>query len=99
MDLAELTERVKGALAASGFDNSVKFDFGDDGLLYIDGASKTATNTDADADATISVGFDDFKKMAKGELDPTQAFMLGKLKVAGDMGVALKLQSLFANLA
>jgi predicted lipid carrier protein YhbT len=50
------------------------------------------------ADATVSVGFDDFQKLAQGALDPTMAFMQGKLKVAGDMGVAMKLQSLFSKL-
>ena len=45
-----------------------------------------------------NVGFDDFLKLAQGALDPTMAFMQGKLKVAGDMGVAMKLQSLFSKL-
>ncbi|MBP9233122.1 MAG: SCP2 sterol-binding domain-containing protein, partial [Hyphomonadaceae bacterium] len=48
--------------------------------------------------ATVTVGFDDFLKLAQGALDPTMAFMQGKLKVAGDMGVAMKLQSLFSKL-
>ena len=30
-----------------------------------------------------------------GELNPTTAFMTGRIKVGGDMGVALKLQSVF----
>ena len=34
---------------------------------------------------------DDFKQMAKGELDTTAAFMMGKIKVSGDMTVAMKL--------
>ncbi len=32
-----------------------------------------------------------FEKMVKGELDGTSAFMQGKLRVAGDMGLAMKL--------
>ncbi len=100
MDLASITERVQTALQGdTGFDKSVKFDFGDVGKLFIDGNSKTASNEDADADATIAVGFDDFLQLAQGQLDPTMAFMSGKLKVSGDMGVAMKLQSLFSKLA
>jgi putative sterol carrier protein len=98
MDLAELTSKVAGAVGGSGFDKKVKFDFGSVGKLFIDGGAGTATNEDGDADATISVGFDDFLKLAQGQLDPTMAFMTGKLKVAGDMGVAMKLQSLFSSL-
>ena len=36
---------------------------------------------------------EDFMSMVNGELDGTTAFMMGKLKVAGDMGIAMKLQS------
>lgn len=99
MDLAALTEKVQGALGAgSGFDKKVKFDFGSVGKLFIDGAAGKVNNEDGAADATVSVDFDDFVKLAQGQLDPMMAFMSGKLKVAGDMGVAMKLQTLFANL-
>ena len=99
MDLAALTSKVQEALGAgTGFDKKVKFDFGDIGKLFIDGAAGKASNEDGAADATISVAFDDFLKLAQGALDPTMAFMQGKLKVAGDMGVAMKLQSLFSKL-
>lgn len=99
MDLAALTEKVQSALGAgSGFDKRVKFDFGAVGKLLIDGAAGKVTNEDGDADATVTVDFDDFLKLAQGALDPMQAYMTGKLKVGGDMGVAMKLQSLFSKL-
>jgi len=99
MDLASLTSKVQEVLApGSGFDKKVKFDFGSVGKLLIDGAAGKASNEDGAADATISVAFDDFMKLAQGQLDPTMAFMQGKLKVAGDMGVAMKLQTLFSKL-
>ncbi|MDZ4762488.1 MAG: SCP2 sterol-binding domain-containing protein [Alphaproteobacteria bacterium] len=99
MDLAELTKKVQGALGpGSGFDKRVKFDFGDIGKLLIDGAAGKASNEDGAADATVSVNFEDFQKLVQGQLDPTMAFMQGKLKVAGDMAVAMKLQTLFSKL-
>lgn len=98
MDLTELTAKVQAAIAGSGFDKKVKFDFGSIGKLLIDGPADKVTNEDAPADATITVGFDDFLKLAQGALDPMNAFMTGKLKVAGDMGVAMKLQTIFSKL-
>ena len=48
--------------------------------------------------ATVNIDFDNFLKMAQGQLDPMQAFMSGKLKVAGDMSAALKLQSILGKM-
>ena len=98
MDLAGLTEKAAAAIGSSDFAKKVKFDFGDVGKLFIDGVNKTANNEDADADATINVAWDDFAKLAQGQMDPTMAFMQGKLKVAGDMSVAMQLQSLMKSL-
>ena len=72
MDLAELTTRVNGALAGAGFTDTVKFDFGSVGKLFIDGPAGKASNEDKDAKATISVAFDDFQKLAQGALDRHQ---------------------------
>jgi putative sterol carrier protein len=100
MDLATLTARASEAVSGgSDFKKKVKFDFGSVGKLLIDGVAGTATNADEPADATISVDWDDFAKIASGAMDPTMAFMQGKLKVAGDMSVAMQLQSLMKKLA
>jgi putative sterol carrier protein len=48
-----------------------------------------------DADCTISASEETLLKIARGEANPTTAYMTGKLKIAGDMGAALKLQKLF----
>lgn len=99
MDLASLTEKAQASLAGSDFGKSVKFDFGSVGKLLLDGANNKATNEDGDADATVSVDWNDFAKLAKGEMDPTMAFMQGKLKVAGDMSVVMQLQGLMSKFA
>src|SRR3989338_8202582 len=39
---------------------------------------------------------EDWVAIATGKMNPTMAFMQGKVKVKGDMGLALKLQSLLA---
>jgi len=95
MTLEELTTKANAALGAGAdFSRKVKFDFGETGKLLIDGASGTADNSDGEADATVKLDWDDFKKISAGEMDPTMAFMQGKLKVDGDMSVAMQLQSL-----
>lgn len=100
MDLAELTTKANSAVAGGGaFAKKVKFDFGDVGKLFIDGPGGKATNEDAAADATIKVSWDDFEKLRNGTLDGTMAFMQGKLKVDGDMSVAMQLQSLMSKFA
>ena len=78
----------------SGLGGTLKFDFGEPGSLVIDGKSTPNSVSDGDgksADCTISVSLDTFERMVKGELDGTSAFMQGKLRVAGDMGLAMKL--------
>lgn len=96
-DLAEVT-RIMAAGGAWLPGKRVKFDFGETGVLLLDGVAEAVTNDDGEADATIRISFDNFKKLAKGELGATAAFMMGKLKVAGDMGVAMQLQQVTAKL-
>lgn len=50
---------------------------------------------DTDAACTITVIDTDLIDIVNGKLNAQMAFMSGKLKVAGDMGLAMKLQSLF----
>jgi putative sterol carrier protein len=45
---------------------------------------------------TISMAAQDYLDMLAGKLNGQMAFMTGKLRIAGDMGLALRLQSLFA---
>jgi len=44
---------------------------------------------------TITCGDEDWLKIVNGQLDSQMAFMTGKLKVKGDMGLAMRLQSIF----
>ena len=96
-DLAQATDKIRAAVGDnSGLGKTVKLDFGDDGKIYIDGASvpNTVTNEDKPADATVSMKWDDFIALSQGQLAPMMAFMQGKLKIAGDMMIAQKLAPL-----
>ncbi|WP_265570182.1 SCP2 sterol-binding domain-containing protein [Sphingomicrobium nitratireducens] len=76
----------------------VKLDYGDQGVIMLDGASNSVTEEDGDADTTIKVAWDDWQAMADGQLDGMTAFMTGKLKVEGDMSNAMQLQGVLAKL-
>ena len=96
MTLQEITEKMKeGASKKTAFGNSVKFAT-DQGVVLIDGNQNppSVTNDDTAADCTIKMDFSDFADLIEGKLDGMSAFMTGKLKIEGDMGVAMKLQSI-----
>jgi putative sterol carrier protein len=76
----------------------VKLDFGDEGIVMLDGASQSVGEEDGAADTTIRVSWDDWQQLASGQIDGMTAFMMGKLKVEGDMSNAMQLQGVLAKL-
>jgi len=94
MSLESTTEglRTKAASAAP-LGHTVRFDFGGDGTIFWDGTGATpiVTNEAKDAECTIVISLADFEAMAAGTLDGTMAYMTGRLKVDGSMGVAMKI--------
>lgn len=94
MSLDQITEQMRTRVGAGGnFKKSVKFDFGDDGKVRIDDKVSPAIidNEDAATDCTIKVKMADFMDIASGKQNAQMAFMMGKLKVEGDMSVAMQL--------
>ncbi len=87
--VAALNEKIEG-----GFDGLAKFVIGDEGSVMIDADGARAG--DDDADVTLTADTDVFQAILEGETNPTAAFMTGKLKVDGDMGMAMKLASTLA---
>jgi len=89
MTLQEIADKIAAKASGADFSRSVKFDLGGDGVIVIDGAN--VSTRDADADCTIKLSKDDLESLMSGDLNPTAAFMQGKLKVEGDMSVAMQL--------
>ncbi len=85
--VAALNDKMGG----DGFDGSAKFMIDGEGAIMVDGNGARAE--DGDADVTLSADADTFQAILEGDLDPTAAFMSGKLSVDGDMGLAMKLGS------
>lgn len=99
MTLAELTEKLRGKLNQNtGVPNIIKLDFGPDGIIRYDGTTvpNTITNDDGPADCTIRVKLADLLDIIAGRKSAQAAFMFGKIKVEGDMGVAMKIGRLLA---
>ena len=100
MDISELTEELRkqaGRNVRLGY--KVKFVL-DDGLIFWDGTGdkpEIGNDDKGDADTTITMTAENLEKLIQGGLDPTLAYMTGKLRVEGKMGVALKLTSMFAD--
>ena len=92
MSVEGIAEKIRTRMAGSGFDRSVKVDLGKDGVILVDGTD--VSTADGDAECTITMTLEDFEALAAGELDPTSAFMQGKMRIDGDMMVAMALGQL-----
>ena len=83
---------------AKGVNGVFQFELsGDDGgnfyLTVTDGPVALAEGDSGNPNVTISMAASDYVAMMEGKLNSTSAFMAGKLKIKGDMGLAMKLQS------
>lgn len=90
----EFEHKLRVAIAQLGnLSAIVKFDLGDEGQWLVDArqAIPSLSQDDGDADCTISTSQENLLKLLEGRLDPMLAYTLGKLKVQGAMGVAMKL--------
>ena len=95
MDLQACTEALRAKVGdASGLNATLKFDCGDDGVVFLDGKSvpNSVSNENKDADCTVAITLANLIALMSGELEPATGFMMGKFKVSGDMSVAMKLQ-------
>jgi len=92
--IAAAVAALNDKLDASGFDGTAKFDIAGEGCVMID--ANGARAGDEPADVTLSADVDTFQEILSGDLNPTSAFMTGKLSVDGDMGAAMKLAGALA---
>lgn len=88
----EIPADMRAKVAASEFEGVMKFDCGKDGVVVING--REVTRQDMEADCTITLSRKNLEKLVRGELNPMTAFLTGKIKVEGDLSVAMKLQTL-----
>lgn len=99
MTLDDLIPKLSEKAAATApIGKTLCFDMGTR-HLYLDGMGSTNTISfeNKPADCTIMVSEADLVALVTGKLNPMAAVMGGKVKIKGEMGVAMKLSSLFGS--
>ena len=85
--------------AAKGMNSTIQFNLSDNGgqwyVVIKDGKAEVTKGTASSPNMTLSMSASDYVDMTMGKLNGQMAFMSGKLKISGDMGLAMKMQSLF----
>ena len=89
MALQDIAAGISKGLAGKRFDGTLKFDCGSSGAIVL--ADGCAAVNDRAADCTIRISEENLVKLLTGKLNPMTGIAMGKLKISGDMGVAMSL--------
>jgi putative sterol carrier protein len=100
MGIEALTEEIRrraGQNPKLGY--RLKFELAEGGVILWNGTEvpPVVDNSDGEADTTIRLSVENLQKLMAGELDPTLAYMTGKIKIEGSLGVAMKLASMLGD--
>ncbi len=86
---------------AAGVNTVIQYDVTGEGggqwnVVIAEGACEVSAGTHDAPKLTLTVDAQDWIDMVMGKLDGQQAFMAGKLKLKGDMAMAMKMNNFFA---
>ena len=103
LTIAELMEKMPGAFIpekAQGVDAAIQFKFtgveaGEWNAVIKDGKVDVTQGAHSAPNMTLTADSNDYIKIITGELDGMTAFMQGKIKLAGDLNLAMKLMQMF----
>jgi acyl-CoA dehydrogenase len=95
-DVIEKVSTKAATIPAIG--KSLRINLGED-IIYIDGTGEEnkVSSEDKEADCVVSLNEDTLHGLASGSINPMMAVMSGKVKIKGDISVAMKLQSLLGK--
>ncbi len=88
-DILDHAVKALSVRLSDGFDGTAKFEIKDEGTIMVD--ENGVRVGDEEADVTMIASAETFQGIIEGDVNPTMAFMSGKLKIEGNMGLAMKL--------
>ena len=99
-DIAQLMVGGFQPEKAEGMNTTLQFDLSGEsgGQFYLevkDGTIEAHQGTSQEAKMTLRASAEDYYAVMTGAINPMQAFMSGKIKISGDMGLAMKMQTIF----
>ncbi|HQU67636.1 MAG TPA: SCP2 sterol-binding domain-containing protein [Albidovulum sp.] len=94
MPLEPIAADIRRALETKAFNGSLTFDCGADGVIVL--ADGTASTVPQPTDCTLTISRENLQSLLKGKLNPMMALATGKLKLSGDMKVAMGLAKLLS---
>ena len=92
--LDQAVEQLNKRMQGRGFDGTAMFVLTGEGSIFVDRGEARAG--EGPADVTLTASPDTFRDILSGALNPTSAFMSGKLALDGDMSAAMRLASALA---
>ena len=91
----EAIKSIEEKLKGNDVDGSIKFNIEDSGSIVINNGK--VYESEEETDCTLISDAETFQGMFEGNIEPTSAFMSGKLKIEGSMGTAMKFNSIFTD--
>lgn len=89
MTMDEIRQEMRKRLGEQSIKQTVKYDCGDDGVIFVEGSQIDAN--DRNADCTLTISRENVANLLNGDLHPMTAMMTGKLKISGSKVAAMKL--------
>ena len=91
--IEDAVKALRAKMSNNSFDGTAKFEIEGEGSIVI--SENDVYTSNEETDVTFKASVEIFQEIFNGELDPTSAFMTGKLKIDGDMGTAMRLANVF----
>jgi putative sterol carrier protein len=101
--LTEVMQKIEEVLNQNpepiqGFNASYQFDISEEEegtyqLRFEDGKASVNAGSETPADCNLIMSMGNFRQFLLGNMNGTVAFMTGKLKIKGDIGKAMKIES------